>query len=102
VKYRLSGPAREDLWEIWDYLAQHASLDIADRIVSELHQAMVKLAENPESGYLRTDLGEEPLRFWHVHSYLVVYMPDSNPLIVVRVLHGARDVKTLLEEELEE
>ena len=20
MKYRLSGPAREDLWEIWDYL----------------------------------------------------------------------------------
>lgn len=102
MKYRLSGPAKEDLWEIWGYLAEHASLDIADRVVSELHEAMEKLVERPKSGHLRTDLAGETLRFWRVHSYLVVYLPESTPLVVVRVLHGARDVKTMLEEGLEE
>ena len=102
MKYRLSGPAKEDLWEVWGYLAEHASLDVADRVVSELHEAMEKLAERPQSGHLRTDLAGEALRFWRVHSYLVVYLPESTPLVVVRVLHGARDVKALLEEELEE
>ena len=102
MKYRLSGPAKEDLWEIWGYLAEHASLDIADRVVSELHAAMEKLVEMPGSGHLRMDLAGEALRFWSVHSYLVVYQPESTPLVVVRLLHGARDVKTLLEEDSEQ
>ena len=102
MKYRLSGPAKEDLREIWGYLAEHSTLDTADRVVTELHEAMEKLAERPGGGHLRTDLAGEALRFWRVYSYLVVYLPESKPLEVVRVLHGARDVKSLLEEELEE
>lgn len=97
--YKLSAPAREDLWEIWRYLAKKASLTVADRVVTELHEAMGKLAENSGIGHLRTDLADEALRFWRVHSYLVVYRPDSSPLQVVRVLHGARDIKALFEEE---
>jgi plasmid stabilization system protein ParE len=102
VKYRLSGPAKEDVWEIWSYLAEHATLDTADRVVTELHEAMERLAERPDVGHLRTDLAGESLRFWRVHSYLVVYLPESTPLAVVRVLHGSRDVKTLIDEDLEE
>ncbi len=47
-------------------------------------------------GHLREDLAEEPLRFWPVYSYLIIYRPDSRPLEIVRVLHGARDVRNLL------
>ena len=38
----------------------------------------------------------EPVRFWSVYSYLIVYKPDSKPLKVIRVLHGARDVGAVL------
>jgi len=98
VTYKLAAPAREDLWVIWSYLAEKASLNVADRIVTELHEAMEKLAENPGIGHLRSDLADEPLRFWRIHQYLVLYRPESSPLEIVRVLHGARDVKALLEE----
>ena len=47
-------------------------------------------------GHLREDLAREPLRFWPVYSYLIIYRPDSRSLEIVRVLHGARDVKNLL------
>ena len=47
-------------------------------------------------GHLRTDLAQEPLRFWPVYSYLIIYRPDAEPLEIVRVLHGARDVAQLL------
>src|SRR5204862_106976 len=49
-----------------------------------------------------SEVYREGLRFWRVLSYLVVYLPDSKPLFVVRVLHAARDVKKLLEEDFEE
>ena len=35
---------------------------------------------------------------WSVFSYLVIYRPDTTPLEIVRVLHGKRDVRRLLEE----
>jgi toxin ParE1/3/4 len=99
VKYRLSGPAKDDVWEIWGYLADHATLDVADQVAMELHKAMEKLAEVPGVGHLRTDLADKLLRFWCVRSYLIVYVAESSPLEVVRVLHGARDVRALLEED---
>jgi len=33
-----------------------------------------------------------------VYSYLVVYDPESRPLTIVAVLHGARDVAHLLKD----
>jgi hypothetical protein len=32
-----------------------------------------------------------------VHSYLVIYRPETRPLQIVRVLSGYRDIATLLE-----
>ena len=46
-------------------------------------------------GHKREDLITREVLFWPVHSYLVVYT-DSNPLRIVRVIHGKRDVKKLL------
>jgi antitoxin ParD1/3/4/toxin ParE1/3/4 len=99
VKYLLSGPAKKDLWGIWEYLAERSDLTTADRVVEELHQAMERLAESPGLGHLRRDLAREPLRFWKVRSYLVVYRPDTSPLEVVRILPGSRDVEALLEQD---
>jgi plasmid stabilization system protein ParE len=47
---------------------------------------------------MRTDLADGAVRFWPVFSYLVVYRSDTNPIQIVRVLHGKRDVRRLLEE----
>jgi plasmid stabilization system protein ParE len=57
---------------------------------------MRRLAEMPELGHFREDLADEPLRFWPVHSYLIIYRPDRKPLEVVRVLSGYRDIAELL------
>lgn len=57
---------------------------------------MRRLAEMPEMGHSREDLADEPLRFWPVHSYLIIYRPDRSPLEVVRVLSGYRDIAELL------
>lgn len=56
------------------------------------------LAERPGIGHTRTDLADETVRFWPVFSYLVIYRPDTNPIQIVRVLRGKRDVRRLLDE----
>jgi plasmid stabilization system protein ParE len=47
-------------------------------------------------GHRRVDWTDEAVRFWVVLSYLIVYRLDSRPLQVVRILHGARNVPTLI------
>ena len=95
-KYLLTGPAKDDLREIIAYLRDR-SPQAAKRVRTKLGEAMRQLAEMPSVGHLREDLADEPLRFWSVYSYLIVYRPDTEPLQIIRVLHGARDIKTILE-----
>ena len=47
---------------------------------------MRRLASFPRMGHLRADITDEPYRFWSV------YLPDTKPLEIVRVMHGARDL----------
>jgi plasmid stabilization system protein ParE len=94
--FRLSPQAFRDIDEIWEFIADD-NLDAADRVRDEIFAACGKLAETPGMGHLREDLADEPLRFWRVHSYLIIYRPASRPLEIVRVLHGARDIATILQ-----
>lgn len=96
-RFVLTPAARADLTEISDYISRD-SPDAARRVRQELRSAMKKLAEMPQMGHYRPDLADEPLRFWPVYSYLIIYRAEVQPLQVVRVLHGARDVRRLLEE----
>jgi len=47
---------------------------------------------------MREDLTDRRLKFWSVYSYLVVYDPVGDPLTIVAVLHGVRDVAQILKE----
>ncbi len=94
-RFLLSPEARDDLAEIADYIAQDSPA-AARRVIRELKAAMERLAQIPAIGHLREDLTDEPLRFWPVYSYLIIYRPEDKPLQVVRVLHGARDVQSIL------
>ena len=95
-RYELSPAAEADLEEIRDYLLARAGRDVASRVVGKLRDAVRKVAETPGLGHLREDLAAEPLRFYRVYKYLIVYRPQTDPLAVVRVLHGARDVRHIL------
>ena len=94
-RYRISDRAQADLDEIWLYIA-HDSVDAADRVLDRIREAIVGLAQMPHMGHLREDLVEEPLRFWPAYSYLIVYRPDTDPIEIVRVVSGHRDLSRLL------
>jgi antitoxin ParD1/3/4/toxin ParE1/3/4 len=96
-RFVLTPAARADLVEIANYIREQGSPDAARRVGEELRLAMRKLADMPGMGHLRSDLADESLRIWSVYSYLILYRPQTNPLQIIRVLHGARDVETILE-----
>ncbi len=87
--------AETQLLEILDFLADESETAAA-RVRDAIYDAVGKLAERPGIGHMREDLTDRPLKFWSVYSYLVVYDPESRPLTIVAVLHGARDVAQLL------
>jgi plasmid stabilization system protein ParE len=64
--------------------------------VDELFESFEQLAEWPGSGHARHDLTQRDVRFWAVRSYLVVYREKAAPLQIVAILHGARDIASII------
>ena len=93
--YRLFAEARRQIDEIGAFVADD-NVDAALKIYDAFEDAFQLLAENPGIGHTREDLTTRPVKFWSVFSYLVVYDPESSPLQIITVVHGARDVTNLL------
>lgn len=95
--YRLTERAEAEVEAIADFIASD-SIEAAVKVVLALEDAFVLLASRPGIGHAREDLTDRPLKFWSVYSYLVVYDPAGEPLTIVAVLHGVRDVAQILKE----
>jgi toxin ParE1/3/4 len=95
-RYVLAPEAALDLVQIWRYLKEQSSIEIADRVESVIREKIVLLAANPGAGHWRKDLTDEVVKFFPVYSYLIVYRPEATPLQIVSILHGRRDVEQLL------
>ena len=60
--------------------------------------AMSKLADMPHIGHFREDITDKRYRFWSLYAYLIAYLPETKPLEIVRVVHGAQDVGRFFED----
>lgn len=93
--------ARRDLVEQFMYLAEEAGLDTAERFLASAEASFNDLARQPMIGApLR--LGHPDLvsmRKWRINNFesnLIFYIPHSDGVTIVRVLHAARDWWSLL------
>jgi plasmid stabilization system protein ParE len=86
--------ALADLSEIWELIAAD-SLDTADRVLEEIHEAIRALVSFPQMGHIRADLTSRPIRFHLVRKFLIAYAPGEKPLLVVAVLHGGRNPRVI-------
>ena len=82
--------AKADLVEIWDYIADDSE-NRADAFIETINQKLAVLAETPNIGRARDELGKN-IRSFPVGRYVIFYMPIQGGIDVVRVLHGARDL----------
>ena len=92
----LTRPAERDLDQIKSYLVEKAGPTIALRVLKDIRMDMALLGKEPDAGHVRDDLTDRPLKFWPVYSYLIVYNPEPKPIQIIRVLHGMRDVASIL------
>lgn len=82
--------AEIDLEEIGDYIA----LDGPTRAVSfvqEIRHHCGQIAEGPMRYVARPDLGNE-IRICAHGNYLIIFEPYENGVVILRVLHGARNL----------
>jgi toxin ParE1/3/4 len=86
--------AEEDLLEIWSYVADDNPA-AADDLLDDIDATCAKLADAPYSGRLREELAPN-IRSLPVGNYVIFYRPDEDGIVVIRVLHGARDLPGLL------
>jgi plasmid stabilization system protein ParE len=100
ARYVLAPEAALDLVQIWQYIKDRANVQMADHVECVIREKIVFLAGTSGGGHSRKDLTDEPVRFFSVYSYLIVYRPESNPLQIVAILHGYQDLKELLKGRL--
>ena len=82
--------ASDDIAEIWDFIAED-SLAQADAFVDRLDRKLQLLATQPLMGRARDELAPG-LRSFPFERYVIFYEPLKDGIVVVRVLHSARDI----------
>ncbi len=93
MKVRLTRSARSEIQDIYDYLAIQsptARAGFEDRLL----QVLRDIRDFPETGRA-TDRATVRIRNTRPYPYLIYYRTGVLEVVVVRVLHGARDPKTL-------
>lgn len=101
TQYRFTPLALSDLFDIWSYIAQD-NVEAADRVEEAIYEACEMLAPSPLAGTVRKDLTNLPVRFWLVPqfpNYLIIYNPGAKPMEVIRILHRARDISSIIPQE---
>jgi plasmid stabilization system protein ParE len=93
--FLLSPAVVSDLREIARFVAEDSPAN-AVKLLQALEDAMHLIARRPRLGHRRDDLADESLRVFVVHSIAVIYRPETRPLQVVRVFHGARDIGAIM------
>jgi toxin ParE1/3/4 len=93
--------ARQDLVECYLYLAENASLNIADRFLKNAEASFAHLAEQPFIGSPLTLRNPKlaDIRKWRVKEFddfLIFYFPRNDGVSIARVLHAAQDWWKLL------
>jgi plasmid stabilization system protein ParE len=94
-EYVLSTGAEMDLEDIWEYIA-YDNIDAADRWIGKLFDAFDALARNSGMGHKREDLTAQPILFWPVGAYLILYRVQIEGIEIVAITQGARDIPAFL------
>jgi plasmid stabilization system protein ParE len=98
---RVRPDAERDVDQAADYYAREADLEIALRFFAAVEDSYEQLLAHPHAGapVKAWDSRLAQLRFWPVagfESYLIFYLALPGCVEVVRVLHGAQDLRRIL------
>lgn len=90
-RIRFTNLAEADLLELWLTIAEE-NLVAADESLDTVQATAALLATQPEMGRARPELSGGLRSFPTRSPYIIFYLPEKDGLLVVRVLHHARDI----------
>jgi toxin ParE1/3/4 len=89
----LTSQARADLEDIWLHIAQD-NPPAADRLIDEIAVRVERLEAYPLLGPSRPEIAPDA-RLLVIGNYVALYRLLDDDIEVVRVVHGARELKRL-------
>jgi toxin ParE1/3/4 len=103
VKLRIRPAGRADLAEQVAFLVERDGCKLGDRFIRAVRKTLDLLVAAPRLGRIRRFRNPllQGIRSWPVEGFsqqLVFYRASATEIEVVRVIHGARDIPTLLED----
>jgi toxin ParE1/3/4 len=98
MAHRLAPRAETDLDDIWSFVAKESgSIEIANRLIDTLTNRFFMLAGFPYVGRARDDDFGPGCRSLAVGEYVIVYCVENVDVLILRVVHGRRDLEALFE-----
>ncbi len=95
AKARFTASAEADLLDLWLYIAED-NPQAADNTVDSIYRSAQQLAGQPMMGRARPELAAGLRSFPTQTPYILFHLPDDDGgIIVVRVLHHARDIEAI-------
>ena len=94
---RLLKIAEEDFTEIISFIAAD-NPNAAEAIANKIEKNLINLSENPFLGRVPRDIDIKTLgyRYLIVQNYILFYTVEEKTILIHRILHGARNYKSLL------
>jgi toxin ParE1/3/4 len=104
ARYLIRPKADQDLEDQAYYLANRGSAELGHRFLVAAHEAFVLLASQPKIGWHARlkDPELKALRIFSISGFekmLVFYRPHREGIEIVRVVHGSRNLLSLLTRE---
>lgn len=95
--YRVSKKARQDIREIGLFTQRRWGPERRRKYLAGMSNCIERLSETPAMAPLRREY-VPPVRLHLYESHLIVYLDDSDGILIVRVLHKSMDVQARLSE----
>lgn len=107
TKLRISEAAAASILEQSDYYLQVSDTQLAQRWEAAVDEAVRLLLDWPERGTLcrfrsaaLMDVRWIPVAGFSKHMAFYRYLPQEDAILIVQVLHGARNLETVLNDDL--
>jgi toxin ParE1/3/4 len=96
MAHRVAPRAERDLDDIWLYVAKEsASVEIANLLIDTITERFLLVAGFPYLGRSREDEFGAGYRSLAVGEYVIIYRVESTDVLILRVVHGRRDLEAL-------
>jgi len=91
MKLEWTEPAIADLENIRDYIRKDSEY-YAARFVEKIIEAVEKLINFPKMGRSVPESDDKNIKELLLHSYRIMYRIESERILILTILHGARDL----------